>query len=67
MKLYEIVADYRQNNQNKPRYYVYGESKVQAKRRFTQHISWLKIYEVNELSPGRATEIASHPELHIIF
>ena len=48
MKLYKIFADYRPKNSvpRKHYYYVYGRNKRDAKRRFQDRITWLKIYEV---------------------
>lgn len=67
MKLYEIMADYRPNNPNKPKYYAYGQNKTEAKQRFSKYISWLKIYEVTELDEATAEKIISEPRKHIII
>lgn len=67
MKLYEITADYRPNNPDKPKYYVYGENKIEAKQRFSKCISWLKIYEVTELDEATAEKIISEPMKHIVI
>lgn len=63
--LYEVTADYRPQNPNKPKYYVIANNKREAKRKFSDLITWLKIYEVKEIENG--DEIISHPEKHIII
>ena len=60
MKLYEITADYRPSNPNKPKYYVYGKNKTESKQRFSKYISWLKIYGVTELDEVTTEKISSH-------
>lgn len=65
-RLYKITADYRPNNPNKPVYYVIATSKSEAKKKFSDRISWLKIYDVVEYI-GDSTEILAHPDKHIII
>ena len=65
-RLYKITADYRPNNQTKPAYYVIAKSKSEAKKKFSDRITWLKIYDVAEYS-GDETEILHHPDKHIII
>ena len=68
MKLFEVTADYRPSNQNKPKYYVSCVDKSQARRMFMQKISWLKIYEVEEVTDDEMIrQIISHPEKYIVL
>lgn len=48
-KLYEIEADYRPNNVNKPRYHVCAQSSEAAKTWFARTYAWLKVYKVTLL------------------
>lgn len=66
-KLYKVIADYRPNNPNKPDYYVYAESKKQAKKKFQNLFTWLKVYEVSELTDDDIERISSEPRKHIII
>ena len=66
--MFEITADYRPNNPNKPKYYVLADSRREAKEKFAQIISWLKIYEVvGPIDTDLAEEILRHPEKNIII
>ena len=67
MKMYEIIADYRPNNPNKPRYYVWADTAKDARMIFTNIISWLKIYSVGVVGDDIATKINEHPSHHIII
>lgn len=44
--LFQIIADYRPQNPNSPRYFVEAETKRETKKIFTDRISWLKIYDI---------------------
>ena len=67
-KLYRIIADYRPNNPVKPKYYVIAYSKQEAKKKFQSLISWLKIYEIEEVTKDEdITEIISNPRHYIII
>ena len=66
VKLYEITADYRPNNPNKPKYYVRAKNKSEAKKRFDNKIGWLKIYSVHECSEDMARKVVGNPQHYII-
>lgn len=59
--VYEIVADYRKNNPNKPRYYVYANNKKEAKQRFSDIFTWLTIYNINLCDQKTIQKIISDP------
>lgn len=68
MKLFDITADYRKYNENKPHYYVVAENKKSARAKFSHRISWLDIYGCEEITDeARKTEITSHPYNYIVF
>lgn len=68
MKLFEVTADYRPSNLNKPKYYVSCIDKSQARRIFMQTISWLKIYKLEEITDDeKIRQIISHPEKYIVL
>ena len=67
MRLFEIEADYRSNNQSKPHYYVMAKSKSDAKRKFKNRMTWLDIYGCEEVvDEARAKEIHDNPEKYIL-
>lgn len=66
-KLYKITADYRPHNPNKPHYYAYGTTKNDAKKRFNNTMSHLKVYEVEEVDELTAKSIEAEPAKHIIL
>ena len=66
VKLYEIMADYRPNNPNKPKYYVRARNKSEAKKRFDNKIGWLKIYSVKECDEDMARKVVGNPQHYII-
>jgi len=67
MRLFQIEADYRPNNQNKPHYYVMAKSKSDAKRKFKNRIAWLDIYGCEEVTDeAQANYIYEHPEKFIL-
>ena len=65
--VFRILADYRPHNLHKPDYYVIAKSKREAKIKFTQRISWLKIYECIMCEIEIAQKIVSHPDQYIVF
>jgi len=65
--LYVITADYRPNNPNKPKYYIFADSKKEAREKFSSVISWLKIYTVDLVDKDTANEIIRYPEKYIII
>jgi len=65
--LYEVTADYRPNNLNKPKYYVVAASKKESREKFSSVISWLKIYTVDLVGRDIAEQIVKHPDKHIII
>ena len=54
--LYKITADYRPRNPKSPTYYLYADSKKEAKQIFEGVATWLDVYEVvecpNEIAAG---------------
>lgn len=67
MNLYRITADYRPNNHNHPTYYVYGNSTKEARKRFENIITWLKVYAVDLLSITDKKEVETHWDKYIII
>jgi len=67
MRLYEVTADYRPANPNKPKYYVVADNKKDAKAKFSAVISWLKIYAVELVNEEFADYIISKPEKYIVI
>lgn len=68
VKLYAITADYRKNNPNKPCYYVAGHNPREARQRFKERITWLDIYQTEEITDeARVSEILNHPLQYICF
>lgn len=67
MRLYEIVADYRPKNPNKPKYYVWANTANDARKIFGDIISWLKIYSVTVMNKSDADLICGEPDRHIII
>ena len=65
--MFEITADYRPNNPNKPKYYVLADSRREAKEKFEQIISWLKVYTVKTVDEDLAEKILRHPGRNIII
>ena len=47
-------------------YYVIAASKSEAKKKFSDRITWLKVYDIAEYS-GDETEILHNPDKHIII
>ncbi len=67
IKLYKITADYRKDNPKKPQYYVWGRTKKEAKDRFNNLISCLKIYDVEVCDDSVVIKITAEPLKHIII
>lgn len=65
--LFKIIADYRPNNPNKPRYYVIAKDKKSARNRFSEYISWLTIYSCEECDSEEKKRVLGDPCHHIIF
>lgn len=65
--VYCILADYREHNPNKPDYYVIAKNAVEAKKRFKQRVSWLKIYSCKECDSKISETIVSNPGDYIVF
>lgn len=65
--LFEISADYRPQNPNRPVYYVLANCRREAKKKFNSIISWLKVYSVAEVDKDVAKEILDNPMKHIIL
>ena len=67
-RLYRITADYRPSNPKKSTYYVVGYSKQEAKKKFQDRISWLKIYNIEEILEGEdIAEVMLNPARYIII
>lgn len=67
MVLYEITADYRPKNPKKPKYYVIAETAKEAKEKFKSRITWLQIYNIEQVDDENAREIVKHYEKHIVI
>lgn len=67
MHLYEIEADYRPKNPNKPKYYVWADTVRDAKLVFSNIISWLTIYNVTPVSEEDSNKICGEPNKYIII
>ena len=65
--VYEITADYRPRNPDKPKYYVVAKTEREAKKKLMAKISWLKIYSCNLLDESIARGIVKQPEKYIIL
>lgn len=68
-KLYKIFADYRPKDSIKKHwYYVIAKNKTEAKRRFSNRISWLKVYEVIECTDKAfISEVLNNQHKYIVF
>lgn len=68
MKLFAVYADYRgpEYAERHP-YYVEAENKRQAKERFRECVSWLKICRIEPVADDVAREIISQPRKHNIW
>lgn len=68
MRMFDVTADYRSSNPNKPHYYVLANNKKDCRRIFNSLISWLKIYDISEIEdPAMVHNIRSHPSRYIIL
>lgn len=61
-RVFMICADYRPQNEKSPRYYLTAQTKKEARQKFSELGSWLKIYEVKEVEPELAGELLKNPE-----
>lgn len=67
-RLYEITADYRPKNPNKPKYYVIAQTPTNAKSLFVNTIPWLKIYSCTVITdPSRVNEVLANPRHYILL
>lgn len=67
MRLFEIETGYQPNEYEKSYYYVIAKSKRDAKRKFQNKITWLKIYGCEEVTDDtQADYIYAHPERYIL-
>lgn len=69
LKIYKITADYRPSNPNKPHYYVGVDSNLtikQVKERFSNVISWLKIYECRPVEDDEIDEIKDTSQILLL-
>ena len=66
-RIFDITADYRPSNPNKPHYYVRAKTKKEAKDIFKSVISWLDIYNVDICEDFIANKIIAEPMKHIIL
>lgn len=48
-KIFEVVADYRPINDNRPRYKRYGKTKSEVIQEFQNRYTWLKVYDCYEI------------------
>lgn len=67
MKLFAVNADYRPWNKGRNWYYVVAQNKKAARKKFTEIVTWLDIYEVHEVDAERANEILRNPYKYIVF
>ena len=65
--LFKIIADYRPNNPNKPRYYVLAKDKKSARSRFSEYIPWLTVYSCEECDSDERDRVLGDHCHHIIF
>ena len=66
-KVFQIEADYRPLNPNKPHYYVLAKTKKAAKKRFEEVITWLDIYGITTCDEALATEVIANPYRYILL
>lgn len=67
MKLYAVNADYRYWNKGHNWYYVEAQSKQEARKKFAETITWLDIYEVQEVDAESVNKILSNPYKYIVL
>lgn len=67
MRLFAVNADYRPFNKGHNWYYVEAQDKREAHKKFTKIVSWLDIYEVQEVDPERANEVLNDPYRYIVL
>lgn len=65
--VYEVIADYRENNPHKPHYYIRAENKQNAKKKMLETLSYMKIYKIEKLTDEKEREVLLNPDKHILF
>lgn len=59
MKYYQIIADYRPHNQNKPKYLIQASDTIkisEIKKWWNSIYTWLKIYDIIEVEKPNEKE-----------
>ena len=67
MNIFCITADYRKDNQNKPKYYVAAKNKIDAKKKYLGIMPWMKIYDCVELTEEERKEFLSKDKMSYIL
>jgi uncharacterized protein YukJ len=68
LKLFKIAADYRPSNPNKPIYYLVDKNKSHVKKRFLTTLSYMKIYQCEEVDKESAIKFFEYPmEYPLLF
>ena len=68
MRLFDVTADYRASNPDKPHYYVVASNRKDCKRIFSSFISWLKIYDIVEITEeSTVAHIIENPSKYVIL
>lgn len=66
--LFAITADYQPNNENKPIYYVLALNRREAKIKFKETFTWLKVYDCIRIrQEDKIKDIMEHPDRYIII
>lgn len=65
--IYDVTADYRENNPHKPHYYIRAESKQKAKKKMMESLSHMKIYNIERLTDEEERKVLLNPDKHILF
>ncbi len=65
--IYKVIADYRPNNPKNPHYYVAANSINEAKTKFQNKITWLKIYSCVEVDDMmELDQVLSDPDYYVL-
>lgn len=67
LKVFKIFADYRPTNEHRPHYYIRATSPRDAKKRFSEIVTWLKIYGVEEVTGDELTMVENSSRYDLIF
>lgn len=68
LRMYEVTADYRPENESPPKYYVTADNKKEARQKFKAKISWLKILSCEEVTDQTLVlRVFSMPERYILI